>query len=121
MITLAKILFLLILKLRRQIFPKKILVSYDVTSLFTNIPLQVTIDIAINLIFNHNPNLNITRKELKKLFLFATSQTHFMFNSKFYNQIDGVTMSSPLAPVLAYVFTNPSGLMNTILTNLNFI
>ena len=47
---------------------KKFLVSYDVTSLFTNIPLQETIDIAINLLFNHNPNLNITRKELKKTF-----------------------------------------------------
>ena len=43
---------------------KTVLVSYDVTSLFTNIPLQETIDIAINLILNHNPNLNITRKEL---------------------------------------------------------
>ena len=59
---------------------------------------------AINLIFNHNPNLNITKKELKKLFLFATSQTHFIFNSKFYNQIDGVAMGSPLAPVLANIF-----------------
>ena len=54
---------------------KKFLVFYDVTSLFTNIPLQETIDIAKNLIFNHNPNLNITRKELKKhhrLILFLT-------------------------------------------------
>ena len=51
---------------------RKFLVSYDVTSLFTNIPLHETIDLAINLIFNHNPNLNITKKELKKLFLFAT-------------------------------------------------
>ena len=83
---------------------KKFLVFYDVTSLFTNIPLQETIDIAINLIFNHNPNLNITKKKLKKLFLFATSQTHFIFNSKFYNQIDGVAMGSPLAPVLANIF-----------------
>ena len=33
---------------------KKFLVSYDVTSLFTNIPLQETIDIAINLIFNQS-------------------------------------------------------------------
>ena len=64
---------------------KKCLVSYDVTSFFTNIPLQETIDIAINLIFNHNPNLNTTKKGLKKLFLFATSQTHFIFNSKIYN------------------------------------
>ena len=83
---------------------KKILVSYDVTSLFTNIPFQEIIDIAINLIFNHNHNLNITKKELKKLSLFATPQTHFIFNRKFYNQIDGVAMGSPLAPVLANIF-----------------
>ena len=87
-----------------QIFPKKILVSYDVTSLFTNIPLQETIDIAINLILNHNPNLNITKKELKKLFLFAASQAYFIFSSNFYNQIDGNAMGSPLAPVLANIF-----------------
>ena len=87
-----------------QIFQQKFIVSYDVTSLFTNIPLRETIDTAINLIFNHNPNLNITRKELKKLFLFATSRTHFIFNSKFYNQIDGVAMGSPLAPVPANIF-----------------
>ena len=87
-----------------QIFPKKFLVSYDVTSLFTNIPLQQTTDIAINLIFNHNPNLNITKKELKIFFLFATSPTHYIFNSKFYSQIDGVVMGFPLAPVLANIF-----------------
>ena len=72
----------------------KFLVSYDVTSLY----------IGINLIFNHNPNLNIAKKELKKLFLFATSHTHFLFNGKFYKQIDGVAMGSPLAPVLATIF-----------------
>ena len=43
----------------------KIFVSFGVTSLFTNIPPQKTIDIAINLIFNDNPDLDITRKELK--------------------------------------------------------
>ena len=83
---------------------KKFLVSYDVTSLSTNIPLQETIDIAINLIFNHNPNVNIVRKELKKLFLFATSKTHFIFNSTFCSQIEGVAIGSPLAPVLANIF-----------------
>ena len=41
-----------------------ILASYNVTSLFTNIPIQETIDIAINLIFNHNPILSITNEEL---------------------------------------------------------
>ena len=83
---------------------RKFLVPYDVTSLFTNIPLQKTIDIVINLIFNHNPNLNITKKELKRLFLLATSQTHFIFNSKFYKQIEGVALGSLLAHVLANIF-----------------
>ena len=71
---------------------------------YTNIPLQETIDIAINLIFNHNPNLNINIKELKKVLLFAASQTHFTFNNKFYNQIDGVAIGSALAPSLANIF-----------------
>ena len=70
------------------------------TSLFTNIHFQVTSDIAIHLIFNHNTNLNIIGKELKKLFLFAASRTHFIFNNKFYNQIDGVAIGSTLAPVI---------------------
>ena len=79
-----------------QIFPVD---SCDVTSIFTNIPLQENIDIAINLISNQNLNLNITKKELKKSFLFATSQTLFL-NGKFVNHIDGVAMALPLAPVL---------------------
>ena len=61
------------------------------------------IDIAINLIFNHNPNLNI-KKELKKLFLFPISETHFLFYGRFYNKIDGVAMGSPSAHVLANIF-----------------
>ena len=40
------------------------LVSYDVISLFT-IPLEETIDIAIDLIFSHNPILNIIKENLK--------------------------------------------------------
>ena len=46
---------------------KKFLVSYDLTSLFTSILLPGTTEIALNLIFNHNANRNITRKELEKL------------------------------------------------------
>ena len=57
--------FSFISQIKNPNISKKIIVSYDVTSLFTNIPLQETIDIAINLIFDHDPNLNITRKELK--------------------------------------------------------
>ena len=66
--------FSFVSQIRNANLSKKFLASYDGTSLFTNTQLQETIDIAINIIFNHNPYLSITRKELKKPFLFATSQ-----------------------------------------------
>ena len=62
---------------------RKFFLSYDVCSLFTNLPLRGTIVVAINLIFNHNPNLNVNKKELKKLFLFATLKTHFFLTVDF--------------------------------------
>ena len=84
---------------------KKCIVSYNITSYFINILLQETIDIGINLIFNNNPNLTITRKELRTRFPFATSQTYFIFKSKFYNRIDEVAMGSLLwVSVLANIF-----------------
>ena len=46
----------------------------------------------------------MTRKKLEELSLFSTLQTDFIFNSKFYNQIDGVDMGSPSAPALANMF-----------------
>ena len=82
---LCKDTFSFVSQIKNANLSRKVLVSYDVTSLFVNIPLQETTDITINLIFSDNPNLNITKKELKNFFLFATSQTHFIFNSKFYN------------------------------------
>ena len=38
------------------------------------------------------------------MFSIATSQTHFLFNVEVFDQIDGVAMVSPLAPVLVNLF-----------------
>ena len=100
MITLARILFF-VSQIKNTNLSRKFLVSYHATSLVTNISLQTTIDIAVNLVFSHNPNLSISERELKKLFLLAASQIHFIFNSKFYNQIDEIAIGSTLAPVTA--------------------
>ena len=78
----------------------KFLISYDVCS----IPLKETIDTAVDLLFEHNHDFKITKNEFKKLFDFATSGTHFLFDGSFYDQIDGVAMGSPLDPVLANLF-----------------
>ena len=49
-------------------------------------------------------DLKLNKTELKELFNFATSHTHFLFNGCFCDQVDGVAMGSPLAPVLANFF-----------------
>ena len=80
--------------------------SFDVTSLFTNIPLDETIDICINRIFP-NPNSifhNYNKKQFKNILEIATKNTSFMFNKKLYEQIDGVGMGQPCAPTLANIF-----------------
>ena len=56
------------------------------------------------MLLEHNPGLNITKAELKKLLEFSTSGTYFLFQGTFYDQIDGVAIGSPLGPVLANLF-----------------
>ena len=57
----------------------KFLISFYVTSLFTNIILPGAINIAINLIFENSAHIKFTKRELQKLFRIATSETHFIF------------------------------------------
>ena len=78
--------------------------KFLITSLFTNIALEETINIPIDTIFENYPNVKFTRKELQKLFKIETSETHFIFNNEIYDQIDGVSMGSPLASILANLF-----------------
>ena len=72
-------------------------ISFDVKSLFTNIPLDKTVQIVLKKI--HDENI-IT---LKKLLLDACTKTQFFANGDLYKQIDGVSMGSPLSPTLANI------------------
>ena len=100
----TKDIFTFVEELKEVNINDKFLVSFDVTSLFTNIPLKETIKLAVDLIKTSYPNLKISSEDLTKLFKFATCEAHFLFNGKFYNQIDGVAIGSPLEPVLANLF-----------------
>ena len=96
--------FTFVEQLKRVSLVDKFLVSFDVTSLFTNIPLGKTIKLAVDLIKISQPDLNISEKDLASLLNFAICETHFLFEGKFYERIDGVAMGSPLAPFLANLF-----------------
>ena len=92
-----------------NITPGDLLVSCDVSSLFTNVPLDETIKILadrafIKNWFNSEYDLNISKQDLTDLLGVATKGQLFQFNGSLYEQIDGATMGSPLGPLLANVF-----------------
>ena len=79
--------------------------SLEVESLFTNIPLKVTIEICCNLLYKNVEYVqNLSKFEFKKLLELAVTNNKFMFNNSIFTQIDGVAMGSPLGPTLANVF-----------------
>ena len=82
----------------------KFMVSYDVVSLFTNIPLEETINIAVDIIFKSNPKLKISKKTLKHFLTLQLSRSHFLFDGNIYDQVEGVAMGSPLGSILANLF-----------------
>ena len=79
--------------------------SLDVDSLFTNIPLDETIDICTNTIYSEQDVMQgINKEELQNLLSLATKESYFIFNDVLYKQKDGVAMDSPLGPTLANSF-----------------
>ena len=87
-----------------------ILVSYDVSSLFTNVLLEETIQLLAdkafinNYWFNETYHLNLNKLDLVDLLRAATKDQLFTFNGQLYEQTDGVAMGSALGPLLANAF-----------------
>ena len=71
-------------------------ISFDVVSLFTNVPLRDTIDIILKKVYDEQLiKTKITRKNLKKLLLVCTQRTPFTFNNKMYMPCLLYTSPSP--------------------------
>ena len=93
-------------RLKEERIPRKYkMISFDVKSLFTNVPLNGTISIILRKIYDEGKiETNIPRNVMKELLLLCTKHLHFTFNGDIYIQLDGVAMGSPLGSLLANVF-----------------
>ena len=80
--------------------------SFDIQSLFTNIPLVETIEICLDTLYRDETICapSIPEEHLRKMLMKATAEVEFSFNDVLYRQIDGVAMGSPLGPILANIF-----------------
>ena len=94
-----------IIKDQPPLSPNEEYVSYDVESLFTNVPVPETIEYILDEIYIRNklPQL-CERKFFKKFLIKLTCECTFMFNNLFFKQLNGCTMGGPLSVVLSNIF-----------------
>jgi hypothetical protein len=69
----------------------KSILSFDVVSLLTRVPIKDTMD----LLGRHFED------DILRLFRHVLTTSYFSFNGQFYEQIDAVVISSPLSPFIA--------------------
>ena len=98
---------------------KGIIGSLDVESLFTNVPIDDTIKIILENVYDHPviPPPKIPAEMLKQLLMLCTKEAPFRCpEGNLYVQIEGVAMGSPLGPTFAnfymgnlekHVFSDP--------------
>ena len=79
---------------RLQVQPGDLMVSFEVVSLFTKVP----VDDSLSLLNHH------FTEDIRALFKLVLTSTYFCVNNQFFEQTDGVAMGSPLPPVIANFF-----------------
>jgi len=92
--------------LHNTTFQQSFLTSFDINSLFTNIPIIETIDIIITSLFPSPSSTvsDLSLTQFKKLLINTVSDSPFIFNNSLYTQSDGMPMGSPLGPTFANIF-----------------
>lgn len=88
-----------------KIMNHHILASFDVVNLYTNVPVNDTLDIVERNLRNSSL-LPEAVDEFLALLKETLKQNYFQFNGSFYSQTDGLAMGSPLSGVLADIYLN---------------
>ena len=82
-----------------------VFVSFDVVSLFTNVPLDRTIKIILKRSYEDKLiTATLKKRTMKKFITDVCKKSAFSFNGNVYKQTDGVSMGSSLGPVIANIF-----------------
>ena len=79
------------------------LVSFDVKSLFTSIPLQLALDCTETAITTSTVKLPLPTDDIMDLLNLCLTSTYFQYNGKHYKQLHGTAMGSPVSVVVAEI------------------
>ena len=84
--------------------PGECLSSYDVSALFTSVPIDPALNIIKDLLDKDNTLKERTVMEVGDIILlleFCLKNTYFSFQGQFYEQVEGAAMGSPVSPIVA--------------------
>ena len=87
--------------------PGECLSSYDVTSLFTSGPIDPALNVIKDLLEKDeklNDRTVLSVQNIIELLGFCLHNTYFSFQNKFYEQVEGAPMGSPVSPVVANLY-----------------
>ena len=79
------------------------LVSFDVKSLFTSIPLQLALHCTETAIQQSTVKLPLPTEDIMDLLNIRLTSTYFQYNGKHYKQLHGTAMGSPVSVVVTEI------------------
>ena len=84
--------------------PGECLSSYDVSALFTSVPVDPALNIIKDLLEKDHTvkeRTVLAVSDIILLFAVCLNNTYFSFQDQFYEQVDGAAMGSPVSPIVA--------------------
>ena len=83
------------------------IISYDVTALFTSVPIQTVLNIIKQRLANDKDlqkRTTMSISHITNLLEFCLNSPSFVYQGQFYQQLEGAAMGSPLSPIVANIF-----------------
>ena len=89
-----------------QIDSDEVLVSFDVKSLYTSVPIDLALDAVRSLLETTTKPVEtqLTTDELIDLLSLCLRESSFQFRNQFYEMTNGLAMGSPASPIVANIF-----------------
>ena len=93
--------------LKERIDESEIIVSFDVKTLYTNVPIDKTLEVIGNKLINDQSleeRSVLSPEQITKLVEVCLKITYFVYNSEYYEQLEGAAMGSPVSPIVVNIF-----------------